>query len=125
MQSETVYDAVIVGGGVAGGTAALLLRQRGCSVALLEKRPLDYYKALCTHFIQPSAVPILRRVGLDHVLEPEASTRTKASFVTSEGVIGTPAATPTMPPLRMRTTSNGACSIRRCVPAPAAKGSIC
>ncbi|APF89794.1 NAD(P)/FAD-dependent oxidoreductase (plasmid) [Ralstonia solanacearum] len=90
MQSETVYDAVIVGGGVAGGTAALLLRQRGCSVALLEKRPLDYYKALCTHFIQPSAVPILRRVGLDHVLEPEASTRTKASFVTSEGVIDTP-----------------------------------
>lgn len=87
---EMVYDAVIVGGGIAGSTAALLLRQRGYSVALLESRPLSHYKALCTHFIQPSAVPILRRIGLERLLEPEASTRTKAIFVTSEGVIDTP-----------------------------------
>jgi len=32
------YDAIVIGGGVAGGTAAILLAQAGWSVALVEKR---------------------------------------------------------------------------------------
>ena len=34
----TRYDAIVIGGGVAGGTAAILLAQAGWSVALVEKR---------------------------------------------------------------------------------------
>ena len=38
------YDAIVVGGGVAGGTAAILLAQAGWSVALVEKRPFPRRK---------------------------------------------------------------------------------
>src|SRR5688572_1770825 len=68
-------DVVVVGASIAGCTAARLLAQQGAEVTLVEKRPdLDAYKVVCTHYIQPSALPAIRRLGLDGPLE-EAGAR--------------------------------------------------
>jgi 2-polyprenyl-6-methoxyphenol hydroxylase-like FAD-dependent oxidoreductase len=62
------YDAVVVGGSLAGCATAIMLGRAGASVALIEKRPDPAaFKRTCSHFIQASAVPTLGRLGL---LEP-------------------------------------------------------
>jgi flavin-dependent dehydrogenase len=62
------YDAVIVGASLAGCAAAMLLGRGGARVALVEKRPDPAaFKRVCGHYIQPSGVPTLERLGL---LEP-------------------------------------------------------
>jgi menaquinone-9 beta-reductase len=62
------YDAVIVGGSLAGCAAAMMLGQAGARVAVLEKSPDPAaFKRICSHFIQASAVPTLERLEL---LEP-------------------------------------------------------
>lgn len=62
------YDAVIVGGSLAGCTAAMMLGRAGARVAVVEKSPDPVaFKRICSHFIQASAVPTLERIGL---LEP-------------------------------------------------------
>lgn len=62
------YDAVVVGGSLAGSATAMFLARAGASVALVEKRPDPAaFKRTCSHFIQASAVPTLERLDL---LEP-------------------------------------------------------
>src|ERR1700761_4829782 len=62
---ERSYDAVIVGGSLAGCAAATMLGRAGARVAVLEKSPDPAaYKRICTHFIQASAVPTLERLAL-------------------------------------------------------------
>ena len=59
------YDAVIVGGSLAGNTAAMLLGREGLRVALVERQPdPDAFKRICSHFIQASGVPPLERLDL-------------------------------------------------------------
>ena len=76
----TRYDAIVIGGGVAGGTAAILLAQAGWSVALVEKRTFPRRKVCGECIAAPnlalldaldvgaefaeSAGPALLRVGL-------------------------------------------------------------
>lgn len=68
MQAD--HDVVIVGGSIAGLTAATFYARRGARVAVLEKSPdPDHYKVMCTHFIQPSAVPTMERLGIVPELE--------------------------------------------------------
>ena len=68
MRHET--DVVVIGGSIAGCTAARLLAEQGASVTLVEKRPAqDDYKVVCTHFIQPSAMATIERLGLRRPLE--------------------------------------------------------
>lgn len=64
------YDVAIVGASMAGSVAALLYGRRGLKVALIERHsdPVAF-KRVCTHLIQPSATPMLRRHGLDQVIE--------------------------------------------------------
>lgn len=83
-----IYDVVIVGGSASGAAASILLRQQGVSVRVIEKVPsASSYKKLCTHFIQPSAVPVLSQLGLSCLTEPGQSVRTRATFITPAGVI--------------------------------------
>ena len=67
---ESDSDVVVVGASVAGCTAARLLARSGASVTLVEKRPDPAaYKVVCTHYIQPSAVPVIERLGLKAEIE--------------------------------------------------------
>ncbi|HEX7290070.1 MAG TPA: NAD(P)/FAD-dependent oxidoreductase [Conexibacter sp.] len=62
------YDAVIVGGSLAGSTAAILLARGGARVALVEKHgDPQAFKRICSHYVQASGVPTIERLGL---LEP-------------------------------------------------------
>jgi flavin-dependent dehydrogenase len=82
------YDALIVGGGVAGSACAILLQRAGQQVALVDKIPdADRYKKLCTHFIQPAAMPVLQRLQLGHLMQPDRGVVTRAAFITPAGTI--------------------------------------
>jgi 2-polyprenyl-6-methoxyphenol hydroxylase-like FAD-dependent oxidoreductase len=63
--SSPEYDAVIVGGSLAGCATAILLGREGLRVALVEKQPDPAaFKRVCSHFIQASAIPTLERLDL-------------------------------------------------------------
>jgi menaquinone-9 beta-reductase len=57
------YDAIVVGGGVAGGTAAILLAASGWSVALVEKRPFPRRK-VCGECIAAPNLALLDAIGV-------------------------------------------------------------
>jgi flavin-dependent dehydrogenase len=85
------YDVIIAGGSVGGCTLALCYARHGLRVALLEQKPdPSDYKKLCTHFIQPIALPVLRSLGLDGLMEAAGAVPTKAAFWTPAGWIDPP-----------------------------------
>ena len=57
------YDAVVIGGGPAGSTTALLLARAGWKVALIEKSRFPRPK-VCGEFISASTFPLLAELGL-------------------------------------------------------------
>ena len=57
------YDAIVIGGGVAGGTAAILLAQAGWSVAVVEKRAFPRRK-VCGECIAAPNLALLDALGL-------------------------------------------------------------
>lgn len=64
------YDVIIVGASVAGSTTAILFAQEGLRVALIDRdRDIEAYKKACTHFIQPFAMPVLKRLGIKEAIE--------------------------------------------------------
>src|ERR1700733_5451146 len=60
---QTEYDAVIIGAGPAGSTAAILLAQAGWSVALLEKQVFPRRK-VCGECIAASNLPLVDALGI-------------------------------------------------------------
>ncbi len=58
------YEVVIVGGGLAGLTSALHLRQKGCSVLLIEKNTYPNHK-VCGEYISREVLPYLTSLGID------------------------------------------------------------
>lgn len=85
------YDVVIVGGAVGGCILALCYARHGLKVAVLEQKDNNIsYKVLCTHFIQPIALPVFQKLGLDGPLEELGAVRTKAAFWTDAGWIDPP-----------------------------------
>lgn len=70
------FDAVVVGASLAGSATAIHLGRAGARVALVEKRPdPKAFKRVCGHFIQASAVPELRRLGVLDELEAAGAAR--------------------------------------------------
>src|SRR5690242_11600678 len=70
MSQGQKYDAAIVGASIAGCTAATFLARRGARVALVERRPdPEAWKPMCTHFLQASSTPTLKRLGLVEQIE--------------------------------------------------------
>jgi flavin-dependent dehydrogenase len=70
------YDAVIVGGSLAGCAAAMFLGRAGAQVAVVEKSPDPAaFKRICSHFIQASAVPTLERLDLLGPMEAAGAVR--------------------------------------------------
>lgn len=85
------YDVVVAGAGVAGAIAALSFARHGLSVLVVDPK-LDRcrHKILCTHFVQPLAMPILDGLGLTDRIIAAGGVPTKAAFWTSAGWIDPP-----------------------------------
>jgi 2-polyprenyl-6-methoxyphenol hydroxylase-like FAD-dependent oxidoreductase len=60
---QTHFDAIIIGAGPAGSTAAILLAQAGWSVTLLEKEPFPRRK-VCGECIAATNLPLLDALGI-------------------------------------------------------------
>jgi menaquinone-9 beta-reductase len=85
------YDAVVVGGSLAGCAAARLLALRGARVAMVEKRPeLDAYKVICTHNIQAGAVPAMERLGIGPAIRDAGAVCAQTDIWTRYGWIRPP-----------------------------------
>ena len=65
--NDARYDALIVGGGPAGATAAILLARAGWKVAVAEKKPFPRRK-VCGEFISATSWPLLRELGVSESL---------------------------------------------------------
>src|SRR5258706_11056746 len=57
------YDAIVIGAGPAGSTAARLLAQAGWSVALVEKTPFPRRK-VCGEFLSATSLPLVQDGGI-------------------------------------------------------------
>ncbi len=87
--SIQTFETVVVGGSLAGCTAAILLARQGVKVAVAERHAkAEAHKQLCTHFIQPSALPVLRRLGLDRLIEEAGGLRNPLEVHTQYGWVG-------------------------------------
>lgn len=85
------YDAVVVGGSIAGCTTAMLLARQGARVALVEKQPDPAaFKRICSHYVQASAIPTLERMGMLDRFVAAGGVRSRARAWTRWGVIGAP-----------------------------------
>lgn len=63
MNAAATYDCAIIGGGLAGLTLAIQLRQRGHTVILFEKESYPYHK-VCGEYIAMESYGFLQRCGV-------------------------------------------------------------
>jgi geranylgeranyl reductase family protein len=70
--SKLIYDAIVVGGGPAGGTAAYFLGQAGCRVLLLEKEQVPRYKT-CGGGLSARLLDMFP-FSFDHLIESRVET---------------------------------------------------
>ncbi|AUT60223.1 FAD-dependent oxidoreductase [Paraburkholderia terrae] len=83
------FDVIIIGAGLAGCTAARLFALEDLHVALVEHHAdKAAFKQLCTHFIQASATPTLRRLGLDRLIADAGGLRNGVDIWTRYGWTG-------------------------------------
>jgi len=88
MSNRPDYDAVVVGASLAGCTSAIALARQGARVALVERRTDPAaFKRVCGHYIQPSAIPTVKRLGLLEGIERAGAARGGARIWTRYGWI--------------------------------------
>jgi 2-polyprenyl-6-methoxyphenol hydroxylase-like FAD-dependent oxidoreductase len=88
MSAPVDCDVAVVGASLAGCTAALLLGRAGARVALVERREdPQAFKRICGHYIQPSAVATLERIGLLDPILAAGGVRSALRLWTPWGVI--------------------------------------
>src|SRR5262245_24228421 len=63
MNDETAYDVAIIGGGLAGLAAGILLSKQGHSVVLLEKEKYPFHK-VCGEYISMESWEFLESLGV-------------------------------------------------------------
>ena len=71
MQTDRQYDALVVGGGPAGATAAILLARAGWRIAVVEKKRFPRRK-VCGEFVSATSWPLLRDLGVAESLLAQA-----------------------------------------------------
>ena len=71
------YDAIVLGAGPAGSTAALSLARLGLSVALVEKSAFPRYK-VCGEYVSTAAWSVLDALGVAATLAPHAGPPVRA-----------------------------------------------
>ena len=64
LNGNVEFDSIIIGGGLAGLTAAIGLRNCGVSVLLIEKHDFPRHK-VCGEYVSNEVLPILEAFGLD------------------------------------------------------------
>jgi 2-polyprenyl-6-methoxyphenol hydroxylase-like FAD-dependent oxidoreductase len=88
---SAAYDAVVVGGSLAGCATAIQLGRAGLRVAVVEKQPdPQAYKRMCSHFIQASGVPAIERLGLLEPMEAAGAVRPGMHMWTKWGWVEAP-----------------------------------
>ena len=60
------YDALVIGGGPGGATAALLLARAGWSVALVERKTFPRRK-VCGEYLSATTLPLLEHLGVAEI----------------------------------------------------------
>jgi flavin-dependent dehydrogenase len=60
---KNLYECVVIGGGVAGSSAAYHLAKRGYNVALLEKTQVPHHK-VCGEFLSFEAIDLIEEMGI-------------------------------------------------------------
>jgi flavin-dependent dehydrogenase len=68
---DIVYDALIIGGGPAGATCAILLAQAGWRIAVVEKKSFPRRK-VCGEFVSATSWPLLHAMGVAESLLAQA-----------------------------------------------------
>lgn len=80
---ETNFDVLIIGGGLAGLTAAIHLSQKKLKVVLVEKSSFPRHK-VCGEYISNEILPYLKWLGVD-ILELQPTNISKFKFTTQKG----------------------------------------
>src|SRR5215471_18792828 len=79
------FDAIIIGGGPAGSSAATTMAQRGARVLVLEEKRMPRGK-LCGEFVTPECFPTLERLGvMNRMLAAGAQKISRVNLVAESG----------------------------------------
>jgi flavin-dependent dehydrogenase len=78
------WDVAVVGGGIAGSTAAALMARHGLRIILLEKAGFPRQK-VCGEFLSPEGADVLRRVGAWPHLDVHNPPRVQRLTLTASG----------------------------------------